>query len=54
MVIAADPSVLRGIPEFFESENGECLSARTEALVTFREFGPPDLWLHRQLTKVTL
>lgn len=44
MVVAADPSVLRGIPEFFESEIGESLSARTESLVTFRELGPPDLW----------
>ncbi|KND00333.1 uncharacterized protein SPPG_04655 [Spizellomyces punctatus DAOM BR117] len=43
MVVAADPSVLRGIPEFFENELGECLVARTESLSTFRELGPPDL-----------
>ncbi|KAJ3108962.1 hypothetical protein HDU97_009695 [Phlyctochytrium planicorne] len=43
MVVVADPSVLRGIPEFFESEIGEALIARTESLATFRELGPPDL-----------
>ncbi|KAI8907663.1 Chs5p-Arf1p-binding proteins-domain-containing protein [Powellomyces hirtus] len=43
MVVAADPSVLRGVPEFFESDTGECLTARTESLATFRELGPPDL-----------
>ncbi|KAJ3157715.1 hypothetical protein HDU89_000092 [Geranomyces variabilis] len=43
MVVAADPSVLRGVPEFFENEVAECLTARTEALATFRELGPPDL-----------
>ncbi|KAJ3044657.1 hypothetical protein HK097_001414, partial [Rhizophlyctis rosea] len=43
MVVVADPSVLRGIPEFFESELSECLAARTESLATFRELGPPDL-----------
>ncbi|KAI9313962.1 Chs5p-Arf1p-binding proteins-domain-containing protein [Dichotomocladium elegans] len=34
---------LKDIPEFFESELGESISARTEALGTFRELGPPDL-----------
>ncbi|KAI8847522.1 Chs5p-Arf1p-binding proteins-domain-containing protein [Chytridium lagenaria] len=43
MVLAPDPSVLRGIPEFFESEVGEALVSRTESLATFRELGPPDL-----------
>ncbi|KAI8923972.1 Chs5p-Arf1p-binding proteins-domain-containing protein [Entophlyctis helioformis] len=43
MVVAADPTVLRGIPEFFENEIGEALAARTESLATFRELGPPDL-----------
>ncbi|KAI9014612.1 Chs5p-Arf1p-binding proteins-domain-containing protein [Gaertneriomyces semiglobifer] len=42
-MVAADPSVLRGIPEFFENELGESLSSRTESLATFRELGPPDL-----------
>jgi hypothetical protein len=32
MVVTADPSVLRGIPEFFETNLGECLQARTESL----------------------
>ncbi|KAJ3281637.1 hypothetical protein HK104_011356 [Borealophlyctis nickersoniae] len=43
MVVVADPSVLRGVPEFFENELAECLAARTESLATFRELGPPDL-----------
>ncbi|KAI8819368.1 Chs5p-Arf1p-binding proteins-domain-containing protein [Fimicolochytrium jonesii] len=43
MVVAADPSVLRGVPEFFENEVAESLAARTESLATFRELGPPDL-----------
>ncbi|KAI9094924.1 Chs5p-Arf1p-binding proteins-domain-containing protein [Phlyctochytrium arcticum] len=43
MVLAADPSVLRGVPEFFESDLAESLAARTESLATFRELGPPDL-----------
>ncbi|KAJ3312987.1 hypothetical protein HDV04_002469 [Boothiomyces sp. JEL0838] len=43
MVIQADPCVLRGVPEFFETTLGECLQARTESLTTFRELGPPDL-----------
>ncbi|KAJ3417087.1 hypothetical protein HDV05_006946 [Chytridiales sp. JEL 0842] len=43
MVVTADPSTLRGIPEFFENEVGESIIARTESLATFRELGPPDL-----------
>ncbi|KAI8353278.1 Chs5p-Arf1p-binding proteins-domain-containing protein [Choanephora cucurbitarum] len=34
---------LKDIPEFFESEIGESIAARTDALGTFRELGPPDL-----------
>ncbi|KAL9554924.1 hypothetical protein PS6_003165 [Mucor atramentarius] len=34
---------LKDIPEFFESELGESIAARTDALGTFRELGPPDL-----------
>ncbi|KAG0193469.1 hypothetical protein DFQ28_005073 [Apophysomyces sp. BC1034] len=34
---------LKDIPEFFESELGESIVARTDALGTFRELGPPDL-----------
>lgn len=30
-------------PEFFETDIGESLLARTETLATFRELGPPDL-----------
>ncbi|KDQ60015.1 hypothetical protein JAAARDRAFT_205079 [Jaapia argillacea MUCL 33604] len=33
----------KDIPELFEVEQGESLNARTEALSTFRELGPPDL-----------
>ncbi|CAE6456889.1 hypothetical protein ACGC1H_002056 [Rhizoctonia solani] len=33
----------RDIPEFFEVEIAECISARTETLASFRELGPPDL-----------
>ncbi|KAF8748412.1 ChAPs (Chs5p-Arf1p-binding proteins) [Rhizoctonia solani] len=33
----------RDIPEFFEVEIAECVSARTETLASFRELGPPDL-----------
>jgi hypothetical protein len=40
-----DATVLNGVAEFFETELGESLSARTDALVTFRELGPPDLCL---------
>lgn len=31
------------LPEFFETEFGESLAARTETLASFRELGPPDL-----------
>ncbi|RCH80468.1 hypothetical protein CU098_005565 [Rhizopus stolonifer] len=34
---------LKDIPEFFENELGESITARTDALGTFRELGPPDL-----------
>ncbi|KAI7870277.1 Chs5p-Arf1p-binding proteins-domain-containing protein [Spinellus fusiger] len=34
---------LKDIPEFFENELGESIIARTDALGTFRELGPPDL-----------
>ncbi|KAI8359142.1 Chs5p-Arf1p-binding proteins-domain-containing protein [Blakeslea trispora] len=34
---------LKDIPEFFENEIGESIAARTDALGTFRELGPPDL-----------
>ncbi|RCH96526.1 hypothetical protein CU098_011364, partial [Rhizopus stolonifer] len=34
---------LKDIPEFFETEIGESIAARTDALGTFRELGPPDL-----------
>ncbi|CAO3592540.1 unnamed protein product [Absidia cylindrospora] len=33
---------LKDIPEFFETELGESIIARTDALGTFRELGPPD------------
>ncbi|KAJ3917950.1 Chs5p-Arf1p-binding proteins-domain-containing protein [Lentinula edodes] len=33
----------KDIPELFEVDLGESLTARTEALSTFRELGPPDL-----------
>ncbi|KII91307.1 hypothetical protein PLICRDRAFT_135393 [Plicaturopsis crispa FD-325 SS-3] len=33
----------KDVPELFEVELGESLTARTEALSTFRELGPPDL-----------
>ncbi|TFK41420.1 chaps family protein [Crucibulum laeve] len=33
----------KDIPEIFEVELGEALTARTESLSTFRELGPPDL-----------
>ncbi|KAI8967706.1 Chs5p-Arf1p-binding proteins-domain-containing protein [Mycotypha africana] len=35
--------ILKDVPEFFESELGESIAARTDALGTFRELGPPDL-----------
>ncbi|ORE08017.1 chaps-domain-containing protein [Rhizopus microsporus var. microsporus] len=34
---------LKDVPEFFENELGESIAARTDALGTFRELGPPDL-----------
>ncbi|KAF9972750.1 hypothetical protein BGZ73_004052 [Actinomortierella ambigua] len=34
---------LRDIPEFVEKDYGESLQARTEALASFKELGPPDL-----------
>ncbi|KAI9341620.1 Chs5p-Arf1p-binding proteins-domain-containing protein [Pilaira anomala] len=34
---------LKDIPEFFETELGESIIARTDALGSFRELGPPDL-----------
>ncbi|KAG1455068.1 hypothetical protein G6F55_007280 [Rhizopus delemar] len=34
---------LKDVPEFFETEIGESIVARTDALGTFRELGPPDL-----------
>lgn len=33
----------KDVPELFEVELGEALTARTESLATFRELGPPDL-----------
>lgn len=33
----------KDVPELFEVELGEALTARTESLSTFRELGPPDL-----------
>ncbi|KAF6744813.1 Chs5p-Arf1p-binding proteins-domain-containing protein [Ephemerocybe angulata] len=42
--MAIPPEVLyKDIPELFEIDLGEALTARTEALSTFRELGPPDL-----------
>ncbi|KAI0701992.1 chaps-domain-containing protein [Cytidiella melzeri] len=38
----ADAS-FKDVPEIFEVELGESLTARTECLSTFRELGPPDL-----------
>ncbi|OZJ05425.1 hypothetical protein BZG36_01654 [Bifiguratus adelaidae] len=34
---------LKDIPEFFENDIGESIAARTNALASFRELGPPDL-----------
>ncbi|CAG8443801.1 10277_t:CDS:10 [Ambispora gerdemannii] len=34
---------LKDVPEFFETQLDESLSARTESLASFRELGPPDL-----------
>ncbi|RDB30434.1 Uncharacterized protein C31F10.16 [Hypsizygus marmoreus] len=36
-------ATFKEIPEIFEVELGESLTARTESLSTFRELGPPDL-----------
>ncbi|KAK0229471.1 Chs5p-Arf1p-binding proteins-domain-containing protein [Armillaria nabsnona] len=36
-------ATFKDIPELFEVELGESLTARTESLATFRELGPPDL-----------
>ncbi|KAI0044319.1 chaps family protein [Auriscalpium vulgare] len=36
-------AAFKELPEIFELELGEALVARTEALSTFRELGPPDL-----------
>jgi hypothetical protein len=32
MPVQADPCVLRGVPEFFETSLEECLQSRTESL----------------------
>ncbi|KAF8480419.1 Chs5p-Arf1p-binding proteins-domain-containing protein [Russula ochroleuca] len=39
----AAEAAFKDVPEIFEVELGESLIARTEALATFRELGPPDL-----------
>ncbi|KAG6332268.1 hypothetical protein ID866_6817 [Astraeus odoratus] len=36
-------AAFKDIPELFEAEVGEALTARTESLAAFRELGPPDL-----------
>ncbi|CAL1708705.1 unnamed protein product [Somion occarium] len=36
-------AAFKDVPEIFEVELGESLTARTECLSTFRELGPPDL-----------
>ncbi|EKM76460.1 hypothetical protein AGABI1DRAFT_78549 [Agaricus bisporus var. burnettii JB137-S8] len=36
-------ATFKDVPELFEVEPGESLTARTESLATFRELGPPDL-----------
>ncbi|KAH9026286.1 Chs5p-Arf1p-binding proteins-domain-containing protein [Lactarius deliciosus] len=41
--MAAAEAAFKDVPEIFEVELGESLLARTEALATFRELGPPDL-----------
>ncbi|KAI9462783.1 Chs5p-Arf1p-binding proteins-domain-containing protein [Lactarius psammicola] len=41
--MAAAEAAFKDVPEIFEVELGESLIARTEALATFRELGPPDL-----------
>ncbi|KAH9959408.1 chaps-domain-containing protein [Russula dissimulans] len=39
----AAEAAFKDVPEIFEVELGEAIIARTEALATFRELGPPDL-----------
>lgn len=39
----ANEATFKEIPEIFEGDVGESLTARTESLSTFRELGPPDL-----------
>ncbi|EIN08929.1 chaps family protein [Punctularia strigosozonata HHB-11173 SS5] len=41
--MAESGSAFKDIPELFENELGEALTARTEVLSNFRELGPPDL-----------
>ncbi|THH26900.1 hypothetical protein EUX98_g7293 [Antrodiella citrinella] len=41
--MAEAAAAFKNIPEIFEVELGEALTARTESLSTFRELGPPDL-----------
>ncbi|KAF5383145.1 hypothetical protein D9615_005017 [Tricholomella constricta] len=41
--MAEAQATFKEIPEIFEVELGEALTARTESLSTFRELGPPDL-----------
>ncbi|KAF7323632.1 hypothetical protein MKEN_00583900 [Mycena kentingensis (nom. inval.)] len=41
--MAEATAVFKDIPELFEVDLGEALTARTESLSTFRELGPPDL-----------
>ncbi|CAA7257307.1 unnamed protein product [Cyclocybe aegerita] len=43
MVNGLPEASFKDIPEIFEVELGESLTARTEALSSFRELGPPDL-----------
>ncbi|PPQ72495.1 LOW QUALITY PROTEIN: hypothetical protein CVT26_003585 [Gymnopilus dilepis] len=43
MVNGLAEASFKDIPEIFEVELGESLTARTEALSSFRELGPPDL-----------
>ncbi|KAH8102294.1 chaps-domain-containing protein [Cristinia sonorae] len=41
--MAEAAAAFKNLPEIFEVELGESLTARTESLSTFRELGPPDL-----------
>ncbi|KAJ7746443.1 Chs5p-Arf1p-binding proteins-domain-containing protein [Mycena maculata] len=41
--MAEATATFKDIPELFEVDLGESLTARTESLATFRELGPPDL-----------